>query len=129
MPTLFDHFVIQKPDQLTDQLQVDGSIYQKLETDYNGFKNHSLIAAHHFSETWNVWEKHPAGDEVVVLLTGSAKFLLKLANGNQSILLNEAGAYAIVPKGVWHTAEIHEPTTLLFITPGEGTLNEATPQD
>ncbi|MFT4862538.1 MAG: hypothetical protein ACI95C_001759 [Pseudohongiellaceae bacterium] len=28
-----------------------------------------------------------------------------------------------------HTAEIHEPTSMLFITPGEGTLDEAAPSD
>jgi hypothetical protein len=31
------------------------------------------------------------------------------------------GQYAINPPGVWHTADVCEPTTALFITAGIGT--------
>ncbi len=129
MPTLFDHFVVAKPDLMMGQLKVSPQVYEELETQFDGFKAHTLISAHHFSESWEMWEKHPAGDELVILLSGRAIFHLKLANGNKSLELKEAGAYAVIPKNQWHTAEIHEPTSMLFITPGEGTLNEADPSD
>lgn len=32
-----------------------------------------------------------------------------------------AGQAAINPRGVWHTADVHEPGSALFITPGRGT--------
>lgn len=31
------------------------------------------------------------------------------------------GEYAFVPQGTWHTANPLQPTTMLFITAGEGT--------
>jgi len=127
MPTLFDHFVVAKPNLTMAQLEVSPSIYAELETSFNGFKSHNLIAAHNFQESWDVWEKHPAGDELVVLLSGRAIFHLKMSTGRESVELAEAGAFTVVPKGIWHTAEIHEPTKLLFFTPGEGTLNSPTP--
>lgn len=42
-------------------------------------------------------------------------------DGEQAIPLSEPGAYAIAPRGLWHTAKVSEPSRLLFITPGEGT--------
>jgi len=32
-----------------------------------------------------------------------------------------AGEYAINPPGVWHTADVTETATAIFITAGEGT--------
>jgi hypothetical protein len=34
----------------------------------------------------------------------------------------------IITKGVWHTARVQAPTTMLFVTPGEGTKNAAAPE-
>jgi hypothetical protein len=28
-----------------------------------------------------------------------------------------------VPRGTWHTTKVHAPSSMLFITPGEGTQN------
>jgi hypothetical protein len=33
------------------------------------------------------------------------------------------GMAVINPRNVWHTADVHEPSQLLFITPGRGTEN------
>ena len=32
-----------------------------------------------------------------------------------------AGQAVINPRGVWHTADVHEPGSVLFITPARGT--------
>ena len=45
-------------------------------------------------------------------------------DGTRRELVIAAGQAAINPPGVWHTAKVGEPTTALFITAGEGTLNE-----
>jgi len=70
---------------------------------------------------WSSWEIHPHGDEVVILLSGKATFILQLEEGNKSIELNKRGMFAIVPKNVWHTAKTNVETEILFITPGQGT--------
>lgn len=129
MPTVFDHHAILKPDLLLDELKVSPEIYQQLDDLYNGFRAHTLISAHQFVEDWPTWEKHPAGDEMVVLISGRANFLLRRESGDESVVLEEPGSYVIVPRGTWHTAHIAQTTRLLFITPGEGTQNAISPPE
>jgi len=66
------------------------------------------------------WERHPNGDEIVQVLSGVCNFVLDLESGPQTIQMH-AGQAVIVPKGVWHTAKVHQPTEILHITFGEGT--------
>lgn len=127
MSNIFDTFTVLKPDQQMDQLTVGPDFYQSLDADYDGFKGHTLVSAHQFSASWGVWEKHPEGDEMVILLTGRAEMKMKSATGEESKVLERPGAFVVIPKGIWHTAIIDEPTTMLFVTPGEGTLNEESP--
>ncbi|VXB61374.1 Cupin [Pseudomonas sp. 8BK] len=80
-----------------------------------------LMSAFSFSANWPSWERHPAGEELVMLLSGSAVLLLEEADGERELLLDTVGSYVLVPQGVWHTARTTQPTTLLFLTPGAGT--------
>jgi quercetin dioxygenase-like cupin family protein len=70
--------------------------------------------------TWTSWERHPAGDEVVVALSGH-QTLIQEVDGEQHRIELHAGQAVINPRGVWHTADVHEPGSALFITPGRGT--------
>lgn len=81
-----------------------------------------LVALHSFSQSWTSWERHPAGDEVVVCTAGEITLIQELADGLQSLTLR-AGEYAINPPGIWHTADVTAPATVLFITAGQGTEN------
>ena len=49
------------------------------------------------------------------------------SEGEDVVTLSEPGYYVIVPRGVWHTARVREPTQMLFVTPGEGTENREEP--
>jgi hypothetical protein len=80
-----------------------------------------LISAFTFSAPWSTWERHPAGEELVMLLSGSATLLLDVNGVEHAVPLTEVGAYVLVPQGVWHTAHTNVPTTMLFLTPGAGT--------
>lgn len=80
-----------------------------------------LMSAFSFSADWPSWERHPAGEELVMLLSGSALLLLEEAGGERALRLDHVGSYVLVPQGVWHTAKTTQPTTLLFLTPGVGT--------
>ncbi|MCB9891954.1 MAG: cupin domain-containing protein [Planctomycetes bacterium] len=101
--------------------------YQKLDIDHDGFKGHTLISEHTFESAWGMWEMHPKGDELVYLVEGDITFVLRTGAGDQRVRLDTPGQYVIVPKGTWHTAETHEKTRALFITPGEGTQGGAEP--
>jgi hypothetical protein len=35
------------------------------------------------------------------------------------------GDYVLVPRGIWHTVRVHTPSSVLFITPGEGTQHRS----
>ncbi len=70
--------------------------------------------------TWDTWERHPAGEEVVVLLTGRIDVVQDFGGEHRVVELHP-GEAMINPVGVWHTARVHEPGNALFITPGAGT--------
>ena len=70
--------------------------------------------------TWTSWERHPVGEEIVYLLSGSVDFVLDLPGGDQTVELR-GRACCIVPRNTWHRAIVHEAGDMLFVTPGEGT--------
>ena len=76
-----------------------------------------LVMTFHGDADWTSWERHPAGDEVVVCLAGRATMH---RDDGVSVELRP-GEAMVNPPGVWHTADVHEPTWLLTITPGAGT--------
>ena len=82
-----------------------------------------LVATHTFSESWTSWEMHPAGDEVVLCLTGAMTLHQEYPDGRRVAETIAAGEYVINPPGVWHTADITGTATALFITVGMGTEN------
>jgi mannose-6-phosphate isomerase-like protein (cupin superfamily) len=75
-------------------------------------------------DTWTNWERHPAGEELVVQLSGRAVLIQELPDGEKRLELGP-GQAAINPKGVWHTADVLEPGEALFITPGRGTVHRS----
>ena len=79
-----------------------------------------LICVMPQEETWDSWERHPAGDEVVVLLSGRVDLVQDL-DGAEHVVELQPGQAVINPAGVWHTARVHEPGVALFVTPGRGT--------
>ena len=80
-----------------------------------------LVGMHTFTEDWTSWEMHPAGDEVVLCLTGEMTLHQEFADGHCEAVIIGAGEYAINPPGVWHTADIADRASALFITAGAGT--------
>ena len=84
-------------------------------------KEARLVALHDFSESWDSWEMHPEGDEVVVCIQGTITLVQADDAGNRSSVTLHAGEYAINPPGVWHTADTQGPASALFITAGMGT--------
>ena len=80
-----------------------------------------LMSAFTFSEDWPNWERHPAGDELVLLLSGAATLVLEEAAGEREVTLSSPGDFVLVPRNTWHTARTSTTTTMLFLTPGAGT--------
>ena len=80
-----------------------------------------LVSLHTFTEPWDSWEMHPAGDEVVLCLEGALTLHREHADGSTDTVRISAGEYAINPPGAWHTADVEGSATALFITAGLGT--------
>ena len=116
------------PDNLLATKAITDNFYAELDDEFGDFSNHILISRHTFSEAWPTWEIHPEGDELVMLIDGDTDMVLAHDNGGETVIsVATPGEYVIVPKATWHTARPRQPTTMLFVTPGEGTLNALKP--
>lgn len=125
LSNIADEFVVISPEKNVSLETFTPTLFLELDEKYNGFKGHELVSSFEFTADWPTWEKHPAGDEIVILLSGAATFILDLDDGHQSVALETPGSYVVVPRGIWHTARTNQPTRMLFITPGEGTENRS----
>lgn len=83
-------------------------------------KEGRLVSMHTFSEPWSSWEMHPVGHEVVVCTAGEIVLIQEL-DGREVAVTLQPGEYAINDPGVWHTADVSDTATALFITAGLGT--------
>jgi mannose-6-phosphate isomerase-like protein (cupin superfamily) len=80
-----------------------------------------LVSQYAFTTSWDAWEMHPHGAEVVICTAGALVLVQEFPDGHRERVALAAGDYAINPPGVWHTADIAEPASAIFITAGEGT--------
>ncbi|VWX53350.1 cupin domain-containing protein [Novosphingobium sp. 9U] len=84
-----------------------------------------LVSLYDFAESWDSWEMHPAGDELVVCLAGEITLIQELPDGRFHSEPLQAGQYAINPAGTWHTADVVEQATALFVTAGQDTQHRS----
>jgi mannose-6-phosphate isomerase-like protein (cupin superfamily) len=118
-------FVHLGQDGSTVPLEVNETFWQDLGTGKLGVGAGRLVSLFQFDAPWDSWEVHPNGDEIVVLVSGSVEMTLERtpAEGGktETFALEQPGAFVFVPRGTWHTARPRVPTTMLFVTDGEGT--------
>lgn len=80
-----------------------------------------LVSMYTFTESWDSWEMHPVGSEVVLCTAGEMTLHQEHADGTTDRVTIRAGEYAINPPGTWHTADVAGEATAVFITAGLGT--------
>lgn len=73
---------------------------------------------------WLVWERHPAGEEMIILLSGKVDFVLELPEGDKIVPLKPQQTI-LIPRNIWHRAIVREPGDALFITRGAGTEHKS----
>ena len=106
----------------TDAIDSSASFWEDLARgSYPQLDQGRLMSAFEFSESWATWERHPAGEELVMLLSGTATLVLEEDGEEHTVELTGPGQYILVPQGVWHTARTSVATSMLFLTPGDGT--------
>ncbi|MEO6026359.1 MAG: cupin domain-containing protein [Candidatus Binatia bacterium] len=67
-----------------------------------------------------IWERHPAGDELLHVLEGGLDVTTLTATGLVHAIV-PAGALFVCRRGLWHWARPRGHTSVLSLTPGEGT--------
>ncbi len=117
-------FVVLHPDQSATPVNVTPTIFNELNDRFDDFRERWLFSTFTFRKDWSTREMHPAGDEIVLLLSGNVELILEQDGRRRSVRLSDPGSYVVVPRGTWHTAKTKVPTKMLFITPGRGTQNE-----
>jgi Cupin domain len=80
-----------------------------------------LMSAFTFSGAWETWERHPSGEELVMLLAGHVTLTLDDPDGARCVQLTSPGSYVLIAPNIWHTATSEVESTLVFLTPGFGT--------
>ena len=80
-----------------------------------------LVSMHTFTNSWDKWEMHPNGSEVVLCTAGSITLHQEKGDGRRESVTLGPGQYVINEPGTWHTADVEETATALFITAGLGT--------
>ena len=124
---LASNFVILSDKFKADTVEVTQDLYERLDEEYKECAGHLLISSYAFDADWPTWEVHPAGDEFVILVSGDAYLILAKDDGDETIRMTEPGTFVIVPQDTWHTARIRCHSVMMFITPGEGTVNAEEP--
>lgn len=82
-----------------------------------------LVSFYTFTESWDSWECHPAGAEVVACTAGRITLHQEFPDGHVESTTLGPGQAVINPPGVWHTADVAGEATALFITAGLGTMH------
>lgn len=119
---LRDFALVLDPQQQIHALPAGPELYPQLDSQFNQFRDCVLLSEYTFSENWASYEIHPAGDEVLYLLSGRCELLLEQQDQLLRIPFDRPGQVQVIPKGCWHSADIipGETCRILFVTPGEG---------
>lgn len=89
-----------------------------------------MVATFHVESDADVhadhWEIHPAGQEVLSVLSGAARLTLRGQTDptREETVTLPAGTAFVVPQDRWHRLEVDGPTDLQSITPRAGTRLE-----
>lgn len=112
-------FLALEPNGVARPVEVDGTFWDDVMAGRRSDMDGLTLSAYDYGESWS-WERHPAGDEVVVQLSGRTTFVLDVGTGEERVTLG-GGEAVVVPAGVWHRAEVLEPGRVLHLTFGKGT--------
>jgi len=116
-------YIVLGDDGDTVPVAVSDNFFDDLESKFGDFKGKRLVSHFTFDQDWDTWEMHPAGEEFVYLLSGHVDLILEQDGIKNSVQLSTPGSYVLIPRGTWHTAKVYTPSSMMFITPGEGTQN------
>jgi mannose-6-phosphate isomerase-like protein (cupin superfamily) len=121
-PSLSSTYVHLPDETSASVVPVSDTFWDELSSgDRPALEHGRLVTQFDFSSDWPNWERHPFGDELVILLSGSAELLLELPSGTSRTRMSAPGEFVVVPRDTWHTARTDKECSMIFITHGPGT--------
>lgn len=84
--------------------------------------DHYTIGVSRYSTQQPLWERHPAGDELLHVLEGALDVTTLTAKGPVHTTVN-AGSVFICPRNLWHWPRPLGEVSMFFLTAGSGTRN------
>lgn len=103
------------------RLEVDERFWETID-DRADLRGGRLVMMMRYTDDWDSWEMHPAGDEFVYALDGVVDLILDEEQGERVVQLRGRTG-CVVPRGVWHRGVVHTPGDVIHITRGEGTVH------
>ena len=109
-------------DGVAHPIEVSDTFWEDLASGRGDFRLEDgwLVLCSHNTQDWKHWEMHPAGDELVYLVSGAIDLIFETQDGERVVELRNRGG-VLVRRGTWHTAKVYEPSDVLYITAGAGT--------
>jgi mannose-6-phosphate isomerase-like protein (cupin superfamily) len=104
-------------------LAVEPDFWDKIDT-RSDLQVGRLLGAFKLEKDMPLWEMHPAGDELLVVLAGEFELVLQDGRADHVFALKSGQAF-LVPFGVWHKVRVKTAGEILFVTPGKGTQQRA----
>lgn len=117
--TLDRTYIHLRPDERADTMTGGDAFWQGI-AERRELDRGRLMGTTGQSADWDHWERHPAGDEILTLLSGEMEVVFEIDGCEQRTVLGP-GQTVVVPQGVWHRGIVKKPGQLLFVTPGAGT--------
>lgn len=84
---------------------------------------HATVVLSRYATDTPIWERHPAGDELLWVVDGALDVTTIAADGGLEHAIVEAGSLFVCRRGLWHWPRPRGAVSLLSLTPGEGTIN------
>ncbi|MFI5315960.1 MAG: cupin domain-containing protein [Myxococcota bacterium] len=100
-------------------LREETSSLRGFESRLLGSLDRASIFLSKFSGDDAPWERHPDGDELIVVLEGGGEITVLTENGPVTSELRP-GRLFVCPKGLWHRARPQPAMTALYVTPVAG---------
>jgi mannose-6-phosphate isomerase-like protein (cupin superfamily) len=108
------------PSAVAEMTQVDlAALGSEPDSPIGHFSFHGCVCGVAAFSGRPPWERHTAGDELLLVLAGES--LLTVVEGDSKVSQTlSAGQLVIVPEGRWHSNEAIDGVTFLYMTPAEG---------
>jgi mannose-6-phosphate isomerase-like protein (cupin superfamily) len=113
-------YLLLREDGAAERLEVDERFWPDVIAERRRLDGR-LVSGFRLERDVDHWEIHPAGDEVLVRLSGRFEVVLERDGAERIVALDAAAPCCVIPAGAWHAIRVREAGVVVFLTPGEGT--------